>query len=349
MHKVSRDQNLLHSVVFVDGQPGCGKTLLSAIVASLDRVELLNYSAEVENLCILRELNKIDEDAVQTMIKIQTDLVLYETMMSRRVNFRLSDLSSAFRDIKTFTYIKRLFKQGDEVIPNRIESIKPILHFAVHNLLPISKPVFLSLKEKVKFIEVVRHPLYMIIQQTLNHINWSNNNNKGSARQFRIYLDIDKKQIPFTSRNFHKEYNDLKPVERAILEIEDFYKLSNKFKNENSKLTENLITIPFEDFVLNPQIYINKITKLLDTKVSNKTDKIMNKQKIPRKKISDGIPLQIYKRCGWVPPIKGLSEKDELMIRKDFVVKQKAKSFYIDLLEKISDEYEKKYCKNILN
>ena len=347
MHKVTRDNNLLQSVVFVDGQPGCGKTLLSAIIASLERVELLNYSPEVENLCILKELNKIDEDAVQTMIKIQMDLVLYETMMSRRVNFRVSDLSSAFKDVKTFTYIKRLFKRGDEIIPNRIELIKPILHFAVHNLLPVSKPVFLSLKEKVKFIEVVRHPLYMIIQQTLNHINWSNN--KGSARQFRIYLDIDKKQVPFSSRNFHEEYSSLKPVERAILEIEDFYKLSNKFKNENSKLTKNLITIPFEDFVLNPQIYINKITKLLGTKVSKKTNQIMIKQKIPRKKISDGIPLQIYKRCGWAPPIKGLSEKDELMIRRDFVIKQKAKSFYIDLLEKISEEYEKKYCKNILN
>ena len=75
----------------------------------------------------------------------------------------------------------------------------------------------------------------------------------------------------------------------------------------------------------------------------------MIKQKIPRKKVSDGgIPLNIYKRCGWTPPVKGISEKEELSIRRDFVIKQKAKSYYIDLLDKLSDEYEKKYFKNII-
>ena len=74
----------------------------------------------------------------------------------------------------------------------------------------------------------------------------------------------------------------------------------------------------------------------------------MFRENVPRKKISDGIPLNIYKRCGWTPPITGISEKEELSIRRDFVIKQKAKSYYIDLLDKLSDEYEKKYFKNII-
>ena len=218
--KVARNKNLLNSAVFIDGQAGCGKTLLNAIVASLNKVEILNYATEVENLCILKNLNKIDDDAVQSMIKIQMDNVLYETMMSRRVNFRISDLSSAFNDTKVLTYINRLFEKGDELVPKKIQKLKPILHFAVHNLLPVSKPLFLSLKNKVKFIEVVRHPLYMIIQQTLNHMNLAKIN--GSARQFRIYLEINKKNIPFTSLSFYKDYFKLKPVERAILEMHNF-------------------------------------------------------------------------------------------------------------------------------
>ena len=52
----------------------------------------------------------------------------------------------------------------------------------------------------------------------------------------------------------------------------------------------------------------------------------MIKQKNPRKKVSDGdIPLNIYKRCVWIPPVKGISEKEELSIRRDFVIKQKEK------------------------
>ncbi|MBT6226059.1 MAG: hypothetical protein HOI47_05305, partial [Candidatus Scalindua sp.] len=117
--KVVRDSQLLESLVLVDGQAGCGKTLFTAIVAAMGRVELLNYSPELENICALRYLGKIQDDAAEAMIQIQADLILYETMMSRRTNFRPSDLSSTFRDVDFLKYVKRLFSKGDEVIPKR--------------------------------------------------------------------------------------------------------------------------------------------------------------------------------------------------------------------------------------
>ena len=42
--QVIREKMLLNQVVLVDGQPGCGKTLFTAIIAAMERVELLNYS-----------------------------------------------------------------------------------------------------------------------------------------------------------------------------------------------------------------------------------------------------------------------------------------------------------------
>ena len=50
----------------------------------------------------------------------------------------------------------------------------------------------------------------------------------------------------------------------------------------------------------------------------------MKKQNIPRKKVSDGISLDIYKRCGWVPPDKKLSEAEELIKEKNlqFIIRQ---------------------------
>ena len=168
-----RNNILLGQLVLVDGQAGCGKTLFTAIVAAMERVELLNYSCELENLCALNYLNKISSDAVESMIRIQMDTVIYETMMSRRANFRPGDLSSVFRDVDMWSYFKRLFSKGNEDIPELIKKEKPILHFATHYLLAFSEPIFKSLGERVFFIEVVRHPLYMLIQQTLNQINFS--------------------------------------------------------------------------------------------------------------------------------------------------------------------------------
>lgn len=343
--KITRKDNLLKSVVFIDGQAGCGKTLLNSIIASYNRVELMNYAPEVENLCILKNLNKISNDAVESLIKIQMDLTLYETMMSRRVNFRPTDLSSAFKDKNFSKYLKRLKMKGDEHIPKKIQKENPILHFAVHNLLPYSAPIFKSLNKKAKFIEVVRHPLYMIIQQTLNHYNIDKR--KGSARQFRIYLEKKGKSFPFTSKDNYENYYNMKPIERAIYEISNFTTLSKKFKKTSLATKNKIITIPFEEFVLIPNKYIKKFEKFLNTSISNKTRQVLKEQNIPRLKISDGIPLDIYKRCGWKPPIKGLSEKEELEQRRQFVINEKPSKEYIDKIDSLSADYENQYFKDI--
>ena len=80
----------------------------------------------------------------------------------------------------------------------------------------------------------------------------------------------------------------------------------------------------------------------------NKTRNFLKKQKVPRKKISDGISLEIYKRYGWEPPLSNFSERDELNKRRDFVLNQNVSKEYLDILDKLSDNYEKKYLQDIL-
>ena len=50
---VVRSEILCDKLVVVDGLPGCGKTMLSAVVSSLNRVELFKYSYEIETQCLL--------------------------------------------------------------------------------------------------------------------------------------------------------------------------------------------------------------------------------------------------------------------------------------------------------
>ena len=78
-------------------------------------------------------------------------------MMGRNVNFRYSDLSSVFQSDKKYKYFKRIFSEGDEVIPEIINKKKPILHFATHNLLPRSEILFKTFSNNLKFINIVRH------------------------------------------------------------------------------------------------------------------------------------------------------------------------------------------------
>ena len=53
MVKLSRKNHFAEKTVFVDGLPGCGKTLFSSIISAMDKVELLSYSYEIEHICQL--------------------------------------------------------------------------------------------------------------------------------------------------------------------------------------------------------------------------------------------------------------------------------------------------------
>ena len=145
---IVRQDHLAEKIVFVDGLAGCGKTMLSPIVSSMDRVELNTYAFEIEFICRLFRMGKIEEDAAISMVKMLTDHKLYQTMMGREINFRYSDLSSVFNDSRPWRYFKRIFQKGDMVIPKRIEKEKPILNLTTHNLLSMAEPIILGLENR---------------------------------------------------------------------------------------------------------------------------------------------------------------------------------------------------------
>ncbi len=340
---ISRKQGFNEKIVFIDGLPGCGKTLFSKLVSSFDRVEKLNYAYEIENLCQLKYFEKISTDAISAMIRFSKDLMLYNSMMSREVNFRPSDLSSIFHHHNTLKYIKRAFEKGDFAVPSKIKKEKPILPLTVHNLLCISDPIFEALGDDAVFIEIVRHPLYMIIQQTLNFEKLVY-----TARDFSLYIEHNNNEIPWYTNGWEDLFVNSNPVEKAIYFIE---KIGEQMKNARIRLREkynaNILTISFENFVLEPDSYMLQIESITCSKITNITKRELKKQNVPRVKIADGISLDVYKRCGWTPPVKGLSEKEELNLRREFV-KKSASSESIIVLENLCKEYEENYLQKFI-
>lgn len=338
--KTSRDNEMFHKVVIVDGQAGCGKTMLSPIISSFKKVELLTYMFEIEFILRLYKLKKIKKDSVVSMIKVFTDHKLYQTMMGREVNFRFSDISSVHNYSDPKIYLKRIKDKGDENVPNIISSTKPILNFTSHDLLEHIDSLFEAYGKKLFFIEVVRHPLYMIIQQSLNMKNLIN-----SSRDVDVYYKYKNIEYPHLAYGWEDVFNVINPVEKAIHMMNINSKINNikRKKIAKSKFRNNLLTIPFEHFVKNPKFFLKKIKQKIKTENSSKTNFFIKKANVPRKKIADGVPLDIYKRCGWEPSRNGYSEKDELMFRKDYLKKNNVSKHYIKIIDNLSRNYEKNY------
>ena len=331
--RVVRQKQLTEKIVIVDGQPGCGKTMLSPIIASMERVELLSYACEIEFICRLFHLNKIDNDAAIAMVRILADHKLYQTMMGRDTNFRYSDLSSAFQDSNPWRYFKRIFQKGDLVIPERIKNERPILNLTTHDLLSMSDPVLSGLGEAVLFIEVVRHPLYMVKQLQLNMERLVDN-----VRDIQINVEYQGRQLPYFAYGWEEQFLNANSMEKAVSCIEKTTHATNKKRklwNEMNHLS--ILTIPFEKFVLDPWPYVKEIEKKLETKIGPRTNKIMKKQNVPRKVLADAPSFEIYKRCGWEPPTEG-SEENELTKRRDMVSKNSSPEI-LEIMDNLSQEY----------
>jgi len=319
--KPSRKNILIEQLVLIDGQAACGKGALAPLIASMERVELLNFSPQIENICGLRYLEKIDNDSLETMIKLEIDLVLYETMMGRNTNFRFSDQSSAFNDVNFFEYIKRLFRQGDKIIPKKIKEEKPILYFMTHAMLGLSNHLFDCLGEKLNIIELVRHPKSMLSQQTSYNEWWLTD--EGKKRQFQLFFNYEGEEVPFWTKGWERLYLDCNPVERAIYEMDHHIKVTEKFKNLNkSTYNYQCISIPFENYVVEPVPYLELIANILKTRIGKKTERILRKENLPRKK-------EIINN-------KKISE---------FLYQKNACKDSIDLLENLSTKYEQMYLK----
>tara|TARA_B110000003_G_scaffold121614_1_gene124009 strand:- start:5029 stop:6057 length:1029 start_codon:yes stop_codon:yes gene_type:complete len=341
--KLIRNNFLADKTIFIDGLWGCGKTMISSILSSFPKVELLTYIPEIERILELYYLNKITDDAAETMIKVFTDFKIYNLMMSRDINFRPSDLSSVFKSNQILKYLKRSMLPGDEKIPEKIFLDKPILNVATHHMLSDSLPVFKALEKRVVFFEVVRHPLYMIKQIYLNYENLI-----GDVRSFSLYVSKDNEIVPSYAHKWKDLYLKSNSMDRAIYYLDHFIKKTEKSKIKVLKpYKDQILTIPFEKFVLGPDNFLKNIEKFLGQTINSSVKKMLQKQKVPRKKISQGIDLEIYRRCGWEPSKKGLSEKKELEIRRNFV-KEFSSASALKILDNLSTDYEKIYMKDIL-
>ena len=338
---ISRKNILLEKLIIVDGQPGCGKSMMSPIISSFKNVEKLSFSFEMEYISRLYKFKKITEDASISLFKLFVDLKLYEQMMGRNVNFRETDVSSIHNYPFYNKYIKRIMQPGDEVIPDRIQKEKPIMHLTTHDMFLHAELLFKTFKKKLIFIEVLRHPLYMLIQQSLNFDRIF-----GNIRDINIYYNYNNKEYPYFARSWEKEYSKLNSVEKAIRTIQFHTKINDSIRKKIKPIySKNIITIPFERFVLRPDLFLQNIIKYTGTSYSSLSKKIIKSQNIPRKKIADGIDLAIYKRCGWQPSKKNLNERQELDLRRDYAIKNNVSKKYLKILDQLSADYEKKYMK----
>lgn len=326
--KIKRTATLVDRVLIVNGFPGCGKTMLSPILSSFNSVEMHKFAPYIEQICELNFLNSIDENLAGQLVLANCDLLLYESLLGRNLNCRSTDLSSIFRSLKVSEYHRRMCGSLEESdVENEILQKKPILHLTTHMLLHSLALLNEALGKRLTFVEVIRNPLYMIVQQEKNFRMFA-----GPRNQHIRYI-YQNEEYDFFSKGFESNYKGASSFEKAIYSITWYFEL---LKRESFP---NLIVIPFEKFVTHPLPYLEKIMTKLNLEITSDVHVEMTRQRVPRTLLNDGPEERAYMKCGWQPPSKN-TEREELNARRE-VVRSNTSSSAMLLMDDCCEWYER--------
>lgn len=320
-----------NKVVFVNGFSASGKTMVSPIISSIDNTESTMFPYEIEWVASLFYTQQITEKGFVEFIKQYCDHSIYNQMMSRNTNFRIGDISTVCNKKDFLKYFFRLFKKGDNYIPDIIEKKQPISCYTTSHLIFFVNEIFQALKDRCLFIETVRDPIYMFKQIKILFTDVYQHNPKKifsfmaeSKKEHSLFFDFFSEEGAFVDLKMLSNINSVcvKYLERIF----SFY-----FNLDFNKIDSNkslFILLPFEKFVAKPEEWIENILTFLKKTKSKKFLTELKKQNVPRKILIDGIKRKVYERYGHEPhPKSNMSFED-------------ADSLYISEIKKLFSDQE---------
>jgi hypothetical protein len=243
------------------------------------------FNYHLEQLLIAIFEKKVSLDAGIELLQLNLDQNIYDSAISREFNFRPKDLSSIFKSQKKLEYIKRLFLSDGKMAEQRIIAKSEKILLVVHQLFDVSLTLDLLPEKNIIRILCVRHPYYLF-----NHWVSAVDMFGKTPRDFSVTTK-GKLEVPWFLEKNPKMFLDSTAENKSAHLIAELTFRQFKFIKNNPKVT----VINFEEFVLSPIDYINKISYVIGES-PGRIKSILRSEKIPRIHINDSKNEKIYKR-----------------------------------------------------
>jgi hypothetical protein len=265
----------LENLVLVTGTHTSGKSMVSPIIASLKKVDILKKIYNLDQIAVLNYFDKIDFDTASYLAKQILDYNYYEQLIGRNVNFRYSDETSVYQSKNPEEFFSRIFgDRGEKILDLHkkknthmlVDTHDGIWFYNFWNNLGI---------KNLKIINVYRNPIDIVnswINLDLGIIE------KNKLCQIPIIESNNRSKIFYNFRNLKKNYNK---YEIAVKMVNECY--TNEVNSFNSIKNKNKIfRVNFDDFAQNTKKIISQIEIFLKINKTKFTKEIMIKERLPR-------------------------------------------------------------------
>jgi len=271
-----------NDIIVVDGFWGGGKSVITSLIGSLERVEKKKVEHVYEYVCIAHSAGKMDEDAAKAFLKIYADLSQYNNLIGREVNLRWSDDSGFKNNPGSLAYLKRLFHPGGDKVAEQISTENLALLIASHELLSVSSLLYSAYGSRLKLIEVVRHPIHLFNNVSAYTATFER------SREFTLSFELNGVKIPWFAASWAEEFTKASITDRALLSVARMQDSMLKAIDEINAAGQPMLVVSFEDSVLNTEKSIKLLEQFLDRPRTKRTKRVLKQQNLPRTQISAG-------------------------------------------------------------
>lgn len=317
-----------NDIVFIDGLWGCGKSLIGPIIAGMEKVEKPTVSSIFENISILLNQNKITFDAADTLFKVYLDDLTYNNQLGRNINLRMHDDSGVINNPNFIKDFKKLFIKELDLDSNKFK--ETIISIMGHMVLISSDRLFNLPDKNIRFIEILRHPLY-VFDHWYSFLNRFND-----KKILNLALYENNNKIPWFAESWKEDFVNSNNYDRCLLSIIFCYELLfEKLKAYSSK--ENFLALSFESIVYDTENKLSVLSKFIGRPYGSSLKRILKNQFIPRKTLSSG---KGYSNYGW----NSGSKNEELDYKSKMkIIKDNCSIINIKNFERIINDYNKNF------
>ena len=278
------------NICYISGFHRSGKSLLSALLPSFEKTEIINKDPLLYIISSMNENGELSFKNSKYLISLILSNTNYSNFIGRKINLKKTDETSIY---KLINYKKHLNKISSK---NKIKldysKNKNIIFFDVHNI-SSNLELWSKINKNFKLINIERNPIELAYSWLINGFG---KHQASTISQILLY-EHKKKYIPFTAYMWKKKYYTMEKIDRIIHELYFLHlklnKKFNKFSNKN-----NIMRIKYENFLKHPLLHLKKINKFLGLKSRIHFKKY--KSKINLKKLSNndmiGKKLQFMKK-----------------------------------------------------
>lgn len=278
---VSRALSLTPTVVLVDGISRSGKSLLCPILASFERVEIERAEEILEYIGDLYAMGKIERDAAVTLLRLETDMHLYNAMIGRNTNFRFGDHSSVWSTPNPLRYLTRLLASDGQAVVQRIATERPIYQDHTHDQLTNFALFDDACWGRLRMIEMIRHPVELV--DSWMRRGWGTRFG-GDPTALTICIEHHGQELPYYALGWEELYVSSTPLDRVIRMVAGVWDANQKaYHALTAQQRPRIFVVAFEEFIQHPRTFLEPMATFLGTRTTRRTAAAVRRQRCPRR------------------------------------------------------------------